>query len=117
MRQGQKDERRVTLQLQPDISTEISTQPVQNEPESSGPEDVTNEVIKNLPSRDRKNAMYIMQKLSEARVEWTSRGEFVDKGNVVKDSHIMDLFKNLSHTYKKTQSPPKGWFMGFFNMR
>ena len=105
MRQGLKDERRVTLQLQPDISGSSG-------PESSGPDDddVTSELIKNLPSRDRKNAGYIMQKLSEAGVEWTSRGEFVDKGNVVKGSHIMDLFKNLSYTYKKkAQSPPKGW--------
>ena len=114
MRQGQKDERRVTLKLQSEPtsafeqnSTEISDQPVQTDHSRS--EDVKSEVIKNLPQRDRKNAQYIMQKLSEGGVDWNSRGEFVHKGNAVKGSHIMDLFKNLSLSYKKPQSSPKGW--------
>ena len=114
MRQGQKDELRVSFNLQPEatsaveqISTETSDQPVQNE--QSGPRDVTSEVMKNLPQRDRKNAQYIMQKLSEGGVKWNSRGELVRNGSAVNGSHIMDLFKSLSLSYKKTQSPPKGW--------
>ena len=110
MKQGQNEERQVTLCLQSDPSQlpAPSTSPAHPPPlqESDGVEsdDTTNEVLKSLPPRDRKNARYIMQKLVGSDGGWTSRGEFIYRGNVVKGSHMIDLFKNLSLSYKKPNS-------------
>lgn len=110
-KQGQNDERQITLQLPAPEPVQLkqSGAVVQGDENVQENEQALNELVKNLPLRAHKNARYIMLKLSEANADWTSRGEFVYRGNVVKGSHIADLFRNLTLTYKKPQSPPKGW--------
>lgn len=55
------------------------------------------EAVRSLSVRDRKNALYIMKKLSDSGGSggWTDTGEFVYKGNVVNGLRLMDLLKNL----------------------
>ena len=110
MKQGQNEERQVTLRLQSDPSPLPAPPPAESDPAHPPPlqesdwvesDDTTNEVLKSLPLRDRKNARYIMQKLVGGYGGWTSRGKFIYRGNVVKGSHVIDLFKNLSLSYKK----------------
>lgn len=77
--------------------------------------DTLSEVVKSLPPRNCKNAEYIMKKISKSNVAWNSKGEFICQGQTMKGSHMIDLFKNLSLPYKKSQtSPPRGW-MSFLN--
>lgn len=79
-------------------------------------DETTDEVIQNLPQRDRKNAAYIFKKMSKnGEGRWSEKGEFVYKGKVINGSHMMDLIKHLSSSYKKSlKSEPKGW-SGFLN--
>lgn len=116
LKQGQKDERRVTLSLSSDPVTHDPSPPSESEPaqppqgtEWDESDVAANEVLKSLPPRDRKNARYIMQKLTDGDGGWTTRGEFVYKGNVVKGSHMIDLFKNLSLPYKKKKPNSSEW--------
>ena len=113
MKQGQNEERQVTLRLQSDPSPLPAPPPAESDPAHPPPlqesdwvefDDTTNEILKSLPPRDRKNASYIMQKFVGGDGGWTSRDEFIYWGNVVKGSHMIDLFKNLSLSYKKPNS-------------
>lgn len=113
-KQGRDEESRVTFHLPPEESQQqqqVQQQVHPHQQEQPGEEDeMVEEVLKSLPPRDRKNARYIMQKLAEGGGGWTKRGEFVYKGNAVRGSHMIDLFKNLSLSFKsKNQTRPKGW--------
>lgn len=110
-KQGRDEESRVTFHLPPEEAQQQQQQQVQEQVQQPREEDeMVEEVLKSLPPRDRKNARYIMQKLAEGGGGWTKRGEFVYKGDAVRGSHMIDLFKNLSLSFKsKNQTPPKGW--------
>ena len=111
MKQGRKEERRVTLSVQPEREEqgEPLTEQQRVEEVEEG-EDPMSEVLKALPPRNRKNGEYIMRRLKKnAGGGWSSLGEFIHQGHVVKGSHMIDLIKNLS-SQKKTRSPsPGGW--------
>ncbi|KAL3968187.1 serine protease 57 [Sarotherodon galilaeus] len=114
-KQGRDEESRVTFHLPPEEEqqqVQQQQQQVHHQEQQPGEEDeMVEEVLKSLPPRDRKNARYIMQKLAEGGGGgWTKRGEFVYKGDAVRGSHMIDLFKNLSLSFKsKNQTQPKGW--------
>ncbi|KAL7381122.1 hypothetical protein ABVT39_000889 [Epinephelus coioides] len=74
----------------------------------AGLDETAREVLQNLP------AEYIMKKLVKSQDGWTPKGEFIHEGKIVRGSHMIDLFKNLSVSYKKKSLTPKGW-TGFFN--
>ncbi|KAL7403274.1 hypothetical protein ABVT39_027083 [Epinephelus coioides] len=80
----------------------------------AGLDETAREVLQNLPQCDRKNAEYIMKKLVKSQDGWTPKGDFIHEGKVVRGSHMIDLFKNLSVSYKKKSPTPKGW-TGFLN--
>ncbi|KAL7378039.1 hypothetical protein ABVT39_007702 [Epinephelus coioides] len=80
----------------------------------AGLDETARGVLQNLPQRDRKNAEYIMKKLVKSEDGWTPKGEFIHEGKIVRGSHMIDLFKNLSVSYKKKSPTPKGW-TGFLN--
>ena len=103
LKQAGQEERHNTLTLPEDTG-------LQKGEENKGiPTDgIKNEVLQNLPKRYRKNAEYIMNKLVQSSGGWNETGEFIDKGIAVKGSHMMDLLKNLSWSYKNTEEP-KGW--------
>ena len=110
IKQGQKDEKKVTVTLQRDPGIELSEAERSEETTPEDSEDMMGEVVKSLAPRDRKNAEYIMRKLTESDEGWTSKGEFIYKGTIVKGSHMIDLFKNLMQWSKKSQArPPAGW--------
>ena len=131
LKQSEKERHRVTLTLHPDVAQSQHSASSSDAPAADAPVDgadggvaaasapdpqslldeAASDVITNLPLHDRKNALYIMQKLAANDVRWSSRGEFIYKGSVVKGSHMIDLFKNLSqpNKKKKTQTMPKGW--------
>lgn len=87
MKQGQKEERRVTLTLQRDLRDDPTDQAEPHyvdhllDTQWPDPDDTLSEVIKSLPPRDRKNAEYIMKKLSKSKAGWNSKGEFIHKGH------------------------------------
>lgn len=66
------------------------------------------ETLKSLPVRDRKNAEYIMKKISENEEKWSSRGEFIHRRVLVKGSHMFALLRHLTQWSRKSQ-PPTGW--------
>lgn len=73
---------------------------------------IIDDVLQSLPPRDRKNAEYVLKKLSDRHDVWNTKGEFVYRGNVVKGSHMIDLFKRLLFPFKKKKSEgsePPGW--------
>lgn len=74
-------------------------------------DNTADKVLKNLPPRDHKNAEYIIKKLSKSDGGWNSKGGFVYRGEAVKGSHMIDLFKHLSLPCKKKSQapPPMGW--------
>lgn len=69
-------------------------------------DNTADKVLKNLPPRDRKNAEYIIKKLSKSDGGWNSKGGFVYRGEAVKGSHMIDLFKHLSLPCKKKIPSP-----------
>ncbi|CAJ1067370.1 acintoc2 [Xyrichtys novacula] len=115
MKQGQKEQRRVTLTLQresegrePELSNQQNGQV--SSQESDDTDHVITEVLKSFPPRDRNNTEYILKKISESDKSWNAKGEFVYKGHAVKGYHMTDLLKHLSHSYKLSRSaPPTGW--------
>lgn len=115
LKQGVKEEQRVSLTLHRDTSNEAPEHERSRENQTPGqdhpPSDqVVMDVLKSMPKHNRKNAEYILKKLSERSESWTSLGEFVYKGNVVKGSHMIDLLKNLMLPFKKSGAPlPRGW--------
>lgn len=114
VKQGEKEERHITLTVAKD--SEALKQRVEGgeeEEEDKKLDETAREVVQNLPARYRNNAQYIIKKLTKSRGGWTPRGEFVYNGDVVKGSHLLDLFKSLTVSLKKSQ-PPKGW-TGFLN--
>lgn len=123
-KQDQKDQRRVTLTLQRTQDPQGPLDPPgpvnggqahdqdQSRPTDGEGGDIGTEILKSLPPRDRKNAEYIINKLSQSSTigGWNSKGEFIYRGDVVRGSHMIDLFKRLSLPYKKLRaSPPMGW--------
>lgn len=117
MKQGQRDQRRVTLTLQreqPDEwhdETELSHQSARVSSKTLDDADhVIAEVLKSFPPRDHNNTEYILKKISESDKGWNAKGEFVYNGQVVKGSHMTDLLKYLSRPYKSSRTaPPTGW--------
>jgi len=118
MKQGQRDQRRVTLTLQrehPDKQgdeTKFSNQQSArvSSKTSADADRVIAEVLKSFPPRDHNNTEYIFKKISESDKGWNAKGEFVYKGQVVRGSHMTDLLKHISHSYKSSRiAPPKGW--------
>lgn len=69
------------------------------------------ETIQSLPTRDRASGMYVLKKLAAAGGGggWTDHGEFIHKGRVVKGSHLLDLLKHMTSSFKKIQAAPLGW--------
>lgn len=65
---------------------------------------MANEVLQNLPPHNRKNAEYVMKKLAKSQDGWTPKSEFVYMGKIVKGLHMINLFKNLSGSYKTSQT-------------
>lgn len=115
-KQDRDEESRVTFHLPPEEAQQQVQQQVHQQVHQQvqrpreEDDEMMEEVLKSLPPRDRKNARYIMQKLAEGGGGWTKRGEFVYKGDAVRGSHMIDLFKNLSLSFKsKNQTRPKGW--------
>lgn len=104
-KQGQKDEWRVTLTLQREQTGDRTGDQTDDQTadrvgvrvsDETDFDNTADEVLKNLPPRDRKNAEYIIKKLSKSDGGWNPKGEFVYRGEVVKGSHMIDLFKHLS---------------------
>ncbi len=108
IKQGQKDERRVTLMLHRDPSSpEAEPQPKW---EIRTTNEAVDEILTNLPLRNCKNAEYIMKKLSRSDGGWNLKGDFVYKGTAVKGSYMIDLLKYLSLAYKKkSRTAPRDW--------
>ncbi len=99
IKQGQKDERQVTLTLHRDPSSPKAEAQPEWEIRMTG--EAADEILTNLPPRDRKNIEYILKKLSQSNGGWNSKGEFVYRGTPVKGSHMIDLSKHLSLAYQK----------------
>ncbi len=99
IKQGQKDKRRVTLMLHRDPSSPKAE--AQPEQEIQTTDEAADEILTNLSLRDRKNAKYILKKLSCSDGGWNSKGEFGYWGTPIKGSHMIDLLKHPSLAYKK----------------
>lgn len=111
-KQDQNDLRRVTLTLQRDPTGEHGDESNPLTPggnaAASSHDETSEDILKNLLPRDRKNAEFIIKKLSNSA--WNSKGEFIYNDAVVNGSNMIDLFKHLSFPYKKFHtSPPTGW--------
>lgn len=85
---------------------------------------VGRETLESLAARDCASARYILKKVAvegsdiggAGRVGgWTESGEFVYRGRVVKGSHLRDLLKHLTSSFKNLQHTRLGW-SSFLNL-
>ncbi|KAL1280073.1 hypothetical protein QQF64_014673, partial [Cirrhinus molitorella] len=73
---------------------------------------VADDVLKNVPERNAKNARYILDKMSKTKniASWTESGEFVFKGTTIHGSHMLDLVKSIMAPHKiLDERRPAGW--------
>lgn len=73
---------------------------------------VADDVLKNVPQRNAKNVLYILDKMSKSKdvASWTDSGEFVFKGRTIPDSHMLDLVKSVMAPQKiLDERRPAGW--------
>lgn len=109
VKQGDEETTQLTLSLPVEDKTTSETNTASHKPEDV----IVKEVIGNIPARNRKNASFIMDKLSKSSdvASWNDKGEFIFKGVTIRGSHIMDLIKNLTAPQKiSNERRPLGWF-------
>ena len=82
LKQDRVEERNITLTLPEDKGVVK-----REEKDATSIDKIKHEVLQNLPMRYRKNADYVMSKLTTSTDGWTPAGEFVEKGTAVKGSH------------------------------
>lgn len=69
------------------------------------------ETLQSLPVRDRPSALFVIRKLAAegSGGGWSDNGEFIYRGRVVKGSHLLDLLKHLTSSFKRPHNTPVGW--------
>ena len=75
-------------------------------------DDLFKEILKNVPSRNRKNVHYILDKMFQLKdvALWNESGEFISNGSVIHGSHIFDLVKSITASHMvDARRRPQGW--------
>ena len=110
VKQGDEETARLTLSLP--VESENKTVIGVTDDQQTTKDEIAKEVIGNVPVRTRKNASYIMDKISKSGdvASWNDEGEFIFKGKTIKGSHMLDLVKNLTESHKVSDDRrPLGW--------
>nr|DAC81257.1 TPA_asm: acintoc2 [Astyanax tetra cavefish adintovirus] len=110
VKQGDEQKSQLTLSLP--VETENNPVTDVTRDHHSSEDDVVKEVVGNVAARTRKNASYIMEKISKSSdvASWNDKGEFIFKGKTIKGSHMLDLVKNLTAPQKVSDDRrPLGW--------
>lgn len=73
-------------------------------------EDVLEDVLKQMPSRSRKNVEYLVSTIRKAKgaAGWNDQGELIINGSVIKGSHMFDLLKCVTAP-RTAKQRPVGW--------
>ena len=69
------------------------------------------EILKNVPSRNRKNVHYILDKMFQSKdlASW-NESEFISNGSAIRGSHIFDLVKGVTASHMvDARRRPLGW--------
>lgn len=96
VKQGELETNTLTLSLpQPSLSTD--TPEAQAVPSADKGDEMFKEILNNVPSRSKKNAQYILEKMVSSWdiASWSKTGEFVFNGVVIPGSHVFDLVSNV----------------------
>ena len=91
VKQGDEETARLTLSLP--VESENKTVIGVTDDQQTTKDEIAKEVIGNVPVRTRKNASYIMDKISKSGdvASWNDEGEFIFKGKKIKGLHMFDL--------------------------
>ena len=110
VKQGQREQGELTLSLAEDGSKSQPRDADEGGNASAG-DSVFEEVMRHIPTKSKRNAGHIMESLKKSKnVSWTDRGELVLKGETIKGSHMYDLLKNVTSSYRVLDSDrPPGW--------
>lgn len=107
VKQGEMETNTLTLSLPPasNVNTVTNVEP-------DGGYDVITDVLRNVPSRSKKNVEYVLDKMSKSKdvSSWNELGEFVLNGRTVPGSHILDLVKSITAPHLVSDARrPRGW--------
>lgn len=110
LKQDRKEENNITVTLQtpPDDAAREGAGSSPVRVTEKGEDGVMTETLRSLSQRDRKNAEYMMKKISEHGDKWSPKGEFIHQGDSVKGSHMIDLMKHVM-LRTRNAAPPTGW--------
>ena len=64
-------------------------------------DNMSTEILKNVPSRNRKNVHYILDKMFQSKyiASWNESAKFISNGSVIRGSHIFDLVKSVTASH------------------
>ena len=114
VKQGTSEKNVLTLSLPGDNppgtgNTDFETVQTQS---NDGGDTVIADILKHMPAKNKKNATHIVDTISKSKdkLTWTPRGELVIDGSIVHGSHVYDLLKNVTSTYRVDDAKrPLGW--------
>ena len=109
-RQGEREKSVITLSL-PDESSKDDASMSESQDAIAQDDMIRAEVLAHMPSRNKRNAEYIITSLSRNnKIAWSNNGEIVVEDKPVPGSHLYDLLKSVTtHNNVSDRSRPKGW--------
>lgn len=72
-------------------------------------DEIMKEILQSINPRFHKNSKLILKKLLKNSDGWSTQGEFMFKGKIIRGSHMLDLIKHISTNRKSPKYTPVGW--------